>query len=75
MKKIKVIKVTEANGRGFDNLTSTSVWPGAVCFRPWISRFLCSKGLENVLWSLTAKVGEPNKNVNVGIQKLSLSSS
>ena len=55
--------MTEANGRGFDDLTSTTVWPGAVCFRPWISRFPCSKGLENVLWSLTAKVGEPNKNV------------
>lgn len=67
--------MTEANGRGFDNLISTSVWPGAVCFRPWISRFPRSRGLDNVLWSLTAKVGEPNKNVNGGIQKLSLSAS
>lgn len=67
--------MTEANGRGFDNLIGTSVWPGAICIRPGMSYFPYSRGLYEVALSLTAKIGEPNNNANVGIKKPSLSAS
>lgn len=67
--------MTEANGRGFDNLTGTFVCPGAVSLTPEISCFPCYRGVQRVPWLMTARVGEPNKNGNIGIQKPNLSAS
>lgn len=66
--------MTEANGKGFNNLLGTFVWLRAVQLSPGMC-FPCCRGLLGASWFLAAKVREPNKNRIIGIQKPNLSAS